>query len=71
MRPTRSASRTSSDMYFKGTPSRGPGEIARDTKASGGYLNAGTIYDHTHYYGVAGERIRGGPRDQPTHMRTR
>ena len=39
-------------MYFKGTPTRGPGEIARDTKASGGYLNAGTIYDHTHYYTV-------------------
>jgi len=39
-------------MYFKGTPARGPGEIARDTKASGGYLNAGTIYDHTHYYTV-------------------
>lgn len=39
-------------MYFKGTPGRGPGEIARDTKASGGYLNAGTIYDHTHYYTV-------------------
>jgi zinc protease len=39
-------------MYFKGTPARGPGDIARDTKASGGYLNAGTIYDHTHYYTV-------------------
>jgi zinc protease len=39
-------------MYFKGTPTRRPGEIARDTKASGGYLNAGTIYDHTHYYTV-------------------
>jgi zinc protease len=39
-------------MYFKGTPTRGPGEIARGTKASGGYLNAGTIYDHTHYYTV-------------------
>ena len=39
-------------MYFKGTPTRGVGEIARDTKASGGYLNAGTIYDHTHYYTV-------------------
>ena len=36
-------------MYFKGTPSRGVGEIARDTKASGGYLNAHTIYDHTAY----------------------
>ncbi len=39
-------------MYFKGTPTRGVGEIARETKASGGYLNAGTIYDHTHYYTV-------------------
>ncbi len=39
-------------MYFKGTPSRGVGEIARATKAAGGYLNAGTIYDHTHYYAV-------------------
>ena len=39
-------------MYFKGTPARGVGEIARETKASGGYLNAGTIYDHTHYYAV-------------------
>ncbi|HEX6314579.1 MAG TPA: pitrilysin family protein [Gemmatimonadaceae bacterium] len=36
-------------MYFKGTPSRGVGEIARETKASGGYLNAHTIYDHTSY----------------------
>lgn len=39
-------------MYFKGTPTRGVGEIARDTKALGGYLNAGTIYDHTAYYTV-------------------
>jgi zinc protease len=39
-------------MYFKGTPSRGVGEIARETKASGGYLNAHTIYDHTSYYTV-------------------
>jgi zinc protease len=39
-------------MYFKGTPTRGVGEIARETKASGGYLNAATIYDHTHYYAV-------------------
>ncbi len=28
------------------------GEIARDTKANGGYLNAGTIYHNTHYYTV-------------------
>ncbi len=39
-------------MYFKGTPSRGVGEIARQTKAAGGYLNAATIYDHTLYYAV-------------------
>ena len=39
-------------MYFKGTPSRGVGEIAKQTKASGGSLNAATIYDHTSYYAV-------------------
>lgn len=39
-------------MYFKGTPRRGVGEIARATKAAGGYLNAGTIYDRTTYYTV-------------------
>src|SRR5512132_3214786 len=39
-------------MFFKGTPTRGVGEIARQTKAVGGYLNAATIYDHTSYYTV-------------------
>ncbi len=39
-------------MFFKGTPSRGVGEIARQTKSVGGYLNAATIYDHTVYYTV-------------------
>src|SRR5215213_9003629 len=39
-------------MFFKGTPTRGVGEIAKQTKASGGYLNAHTIYDHTMYYTV-------------------
>lgn len=39
-------------MFFKGTPTRGPGEIAQETKAAGGYLNAATIYDHTTYYTV-------------------
>src|SRR6476661_10922724 len=39
-------------MYFKGTPTRGVGEIAKQTKAVGGYLNAHTIYDHTSYYAV-------------------
>ena len=39
-------------MFFKGTPTRGVGEIARETKSVGGYLNAATIYDHTVYYTV-------------------
>ena len=39
-------------MFFKGTPRRGVGEIAKQTKAEGGYLNAHTIYDHTSYYAV-------------------
>jgi zinc protease len=39
-------------MYFKGTEQRRAGDIARETKAAGGYLNAGTIYDHTSYYTV-------------------
>ena len=39
-------------MFFKGTPTRGVGEIAKETKALGGYLNASTIYDHTGYYTV-------------------
>ncbi|MGH7650843.1 MAG: M16 family metallopeptidase [Gemmatimonadaceae bacterium] len=39
-------------MFFKGTKKRGVGDIARQTKASGGYLNAHTIYDNTTYYTV-------------------
>ena len=39
-------------MFFKGTTRRGVGEIAKETKASGGYLNAHTIYDNTTYYTV-------------------
>src|SRR5919204_6753644 len=39
-------------MFFKGTERRGVGEIAKETKAVGGYLNAATIYDHTSYYTV-------------------
>ena len=37
-------------MFFKGTPTRAVGEVARQTKAAGGYLNAGTSYDYTTYY---------------------
>ncbi len=45
-------------MYFKGSAPAGPGgglgpgELARETKAAGGYLNAHTSYDHTAYYVV-------------------
>lgn len=39
-------------MYFKGTPNRGPGVMAQETRSAGGYLNASTIYDHTSYYSV-------------------
>ncbi len=39
-------------MFFKGTERRGVGEIAKETKQVGGYLNAHTIYDHTSYYTV-------------------
>jgi zinc protease len=39
-------------MFFKGTARRGVGAIARETKAAGGYLNAGTGYDHTTYFTV-------------------
>ena len=39
-------------MFFKGTGRRGVGDLAKETKASGGFLNAHTIYDHTTYYTV-------------------
>jgi zinc protease len=39
-------------MYFKGTPTRGVGDIAKETKRAGGWLNAHTIYDHTAYVTV-------------------
>lgn len=39
-------------MFFKGTQRRGVGDIAKETKSSGGYLNAHTIYDNTTYYAV-------------------
>src|SRR5437667_11696725 len=39
-------------MFFKGTARRPVGEIARETKSLGGYLNAYTYYDRTVYYSV-------------------
>ncbi len=37
-------------MFFKGTSKRPAGEIARQTQALGGYLNAYTYYDRTVYH---------------------
>ncbi len=37
-------------MFFKGTERRGVGEIDREVGALGGYMNAATSYDFTHYY---------------------
>jgi zinc protease len=37
-------------MFFKGTSKRPVGEIARQTQALGGYLNASTYYDRTVYH---------------------
>src|SRR5919112_3382281 len=39
-------------MFFKGTEVRSVGQIAKETKALGGYVNAHTIYDNTVYYTV-------------------
>ena len=49
-------------MYFKGTPTRGVGEIAKQTKAVGGYLNAGDdlrSHELLHGAAVVGLRRRG------------
>ena len=37
-------------MFFKGTAKRPVGDIARETHALGGYLNAYTYYDRTVYH---------------------
>ncbi|MBL9036997.1 MAG: insulinase family protein [Archangium sp.] len=39
-------------MLFKGTPTRGPGEIAHGVEAHGGEINAWTSYDNTVYHVV-------------------
>lgn len=39
-------------LFFKGTPSRPVGEMDRAIKSLGGYNNAATSYDFTHYYVV-------------------
>lgn len=37
-------------MLFKGTPTLGPGEYDQIVEQAGGYLNAATSMDYTHYY---------------------
>ena len=44
-------------MLFKGTPTRAPGEIARDVEARGGEINAWTSYDQTVYHLVLASRF--------------
>lgn len=44
-------------MFFKGTKRRQMGELREETKRLGGYLNAGTIYEYTHYYTVLPNRF--------------
>jgi len=39
-------------MFFKGTEKRKVGQLREETKRLGGYFNAGTIYEFTHYYTV-------------------
>ena len=39
-------------MFFKGTERRAVGQIARETKALGGSLNAYTNYEHTVYHSI-------------------
>ncbi len=39
-------------LFFKGTPSRPVGTMDRQIKSLGGYNNAATSYDFTHYYVV-------------------
>jgi len=44
-------------MFFKGTKKRTVGRVREETKKLGGYLNAGTIYEYTHYYTVLPSRF--------------
>ena len=39
-------------LFFKGTPNRPVGAMDREIKSLGGYNNAATSYDFTHYYVV-------------------
>jgi zinc protease len=50
--PVRGIAHVLEHMFFKGTTRRGVGQLAKETKTLGGYLNAGTYYEYTHYYTV-------------------
>ncbi len=39
-------------LFFKGSKTRKMEEISDEIKSLGGYINAGTIYDHTYFYTV-------------------
>jgi len=43
-------------MIFKGTPSRGPGEVAGAIEAMGGRINAYTSYEYTVYHATLSSR---------------
>ncbi len=36
-------------VLFKGSEQLAPGQLAREVRQLGGYINGGTIYDHTYY----------------------
>ncbi len=44
-------------MVFKGTTTRGKGQLQRDVESFGGVINAGTSRDFTHFYVQAGSRF--------------
>ena len=50
-------------MIFKGTPSRGPGELAEVVEGVGGRINAYTSYDYTVYHATLSARHWGAAMD--------
>lgn len=54
--PVAGASHFLEHMLFKGTDSRGPGELDLLVESVGGYWNAATGHDFTHYYIVVPSR---------------
>jgi len=50
-------------MIFKGTESRGPGQVAGDIEAMGGKINAYTSYEYTVYHATLSSRNWAGAMD--------